>query len=362
MTSVQGDARPTRRDRERQRCAVHDEREAVARCARCATPMCSECFRYRADGGPCCARCAYAIDRSHSGRGALAVAFVGLSASVLAWAVPRFELFTGARGYTLIACIAIPVIAIAVWVSGRDARRRRIALTVRDTEEEVEAAALDAAPAHPYRGRGRRALAAMTPRVSGKATALVVGGSLLVAAAAFPAAVRLPRWLEIEGVLGLWWLVFASVATALLYRGFRLRHDLVYFLPWEVPSGGGRPVPSEGRAGGRGCSGTGWGCSDASGLDAIGCGEVGEGALVLAVVAVAALVFLGGAWLLAEFAFPTVMVFGYLATQRALGRIARDHHGCQGELARSICWGALWASLYVAPLALVTWLVHLAVK
>jgi len=45
---------------------------------------------------------------------------------------------------------------------------------------------------------------------------------------------------------------------------------------------------------------------------------------------------------------------------RAIGRVANDRHDCQGELARAIGWGALWATVYMVPLALFTLALHVA--
>ena len=50
----------------------------------------------------------------------------------------------------------------------------------------------------PYRARARRVLLAVSPRVSGRATALVVGAALIGTAALLPSALKLPRWVEAE--------------------------------------------------------------------------------------------------------------------------------------------------------------------
>lgn len=343
----------------RKRCHGHGDRAPVARCGQCDLAMCDECFRFRADGKPACARCAYAIDKNRGGRWSLAITFLGMAGGALAWATPRFGLLDESPGWTIASMAAIPLVSFAIGWSGRSERAgNRVELSVRDLEEEVEAEALDAQAAHPYRGRGRRVLAAMTPRVSGKATALVLMGSLVVAAAAFPAAFRLPRWVEVEGVLAVWWVVFAAVLTTLLYRGFKLRDDFVYFLPWNQPKGTVSPnSPDSSSRKGGGCGADGCSIGD---VGNVGCDGAGEGFVVVLGIAVIAALLLGAAWVLTELAFPTVFILGYLGTMRAIGRVARDHHGCQGALTRSLGWGAAWATIYVAPLALVTWLVHLA--
>jgi hypothetical protein len=80
---------------------------------------------------------------------------------------------------------------------------------------------------------------------------------------------------------------------------------------------------------------------------------------VLVVIALAAAALLGAAWVVAELAMPVAVVVTYMITMRALTRVANDRHGCEGALAKAVGWGALWATLYVAPLAIVTLVVHL---
>ena len=340
------------------RCDGHAERESARRCVRCGANMCSECDRFRADGSPCCARCAYAIDRSQSGRGSLAVGFAGLSLGVLAWMRTRYLHDEGDASWVVVAGALACVIAVAVWYSGRRGRTsHEVVLSARDPDEPPEPQRADPSSAARYRPGMRRLVSVATPRISGRSTALVVGLALLLSAAALPAALHLPRWVEIEGVLAAWWLVFFATSTWLLYRGFRLRDDLVYFTRWNKPDGAREPSEDHGPAtfDGSGCAGVADGCE-------FGCIDSGEAGLVVVALGVAALAFFGGAWLLAEVAFPLLLLTGYHATLRILGRLARDHHGCRGELLRSLGWGALWASVYVAPLALVTWLTHLAAR
>jgi hypothetical protein len=78
---------------------------------------------------------------------------------------------------------------------------------------------------HPYRGAVRRAARRLSPPVSAPAAVAVVGGALVVLAAAVPGALRLPRWIELEVVLAGWWLVWTVALSALLYRGFRVAGD-----------------------------------------------------------------------------------------------------------------------------------------
>ena len=42
-----------------------------------------------------------------------------------------------------------------------------------------------------------------------------------------------------------------------------------------------------------------------------------------------------------------------------LAKVANDRHQCKGNVIYAVCWGAFWATLYTAPLALLVWVVHL---
>jgi hypothetical protein len=209
-----------------------------------------------------------------------------------------------------------------------------------------------------YRAYARRAIHAISPRLSGRATALVVGLSLSATAILLPVTLHLPQWVETEIVFGVWWVIVTLTLVTLLYRGFRLRDDLVVFLPWDRPAASakaaGAPKP-KGKSGGAswadGCS-IGDGCS---GLDGEGCG----GALaVIAVIAVA----LGAAWIFVELVMPVVFFLTYWLFMRGIGRVANDRRGCEGDFLKSLGWGALWATVYVLPLGGITWALHVIHK
>jgi len=68
------------------------------------------------------------------------------------------------------------------------------------------------------------------------------------------------------------------------------------------------------------------------------------------------------AWLVVELLVPGIFFLAYLLVRGALARVANDRHDCEGNLVRSVGWGVGWATAYVAPLALVVWLVHTYVK
>ena len=280
------------------------------------------------------------------------------------WGTRRYDLWPGQAAPLGFGGMVALIIAGFIAATARSASRQDV---VRREVEDEEEAPLEGAMdgnAHPYRAGARRVMLAVSPRVSGKVTALVVVLSFLSAAVLVPTSVRLPRWIEAEMVLGLWWVVLATVIVVLLYRGFRLKDDLVYFMPWDRPAApgkeeGGKKKGGGGSSGGDGCSsfipdGCSGGVSDGcSGLD-------GEGAIVVVVVVVALGAALGAAWLMVEIALPLAFFVMYSGLMRAIRRAASDRRGCEGDLVKSLGSGVLWASIYVLPIAALTWAMHAA--
>ncbi|HVK73712.1 MAG TPA: hypothetical protein VM734_10340 [Kofleriaceae bacterium] len=88
--------------------------------------------------------------------------------------------------------------------------------------------------------------------------------------------------------------------------------------------------------------GSSWDFPDLGGLD-------GEGVLILIGVVIA----LALGWAVVELLAPALLVCTYALVVGALRRVANDRHACEGRLARSIAWGAVWATIYTAPLAAV---------
>lgn len=191
--------------------------------------------------------------------------------------------------------------------------------------------------AGPYRAPLRRQLPPPAPRVSATWTVIALLASLGVAALALPRMASLPRWVEAELVVLCWWLVWSAVLSILLYRGFRLEDDWVYFTPWDRwrhraknnPSSESSPPAS----------------STKSKYD-IGCADDLDAVLVLLVF----FVLLGAAWAFVELALPLAFMLAYMLILRALRRVAKDRHGCKGRLGPALGWGVLWATIYVAPL------------
>lgn len=334
-------------------CKDHPATPALARCASCRRRLCDECFRFRLGGRPACARCAYEASTRPQRRVSIAAAFLCFAWGGCFWLVRRHGVWDKAPILLVCCAVAAAVIAYLIGASAKNAAAKE-ALEHREPGEEAPIEGAFEGGGSPYRAYARRAILAVSPRLSGKMTALVVAASLAAAAVLLPMAIRLPRWIEAEIVLGAWWLIVAATLVALLYRGFRLRDDLVYFLPWD------RPAASEGSPAPKSKPGLG---DHLSGADLSGCGNGcsgldGEGCVGALAVALALTVALGAAWIFVELALPIAFVLTYWLFMRAIGRVANDRHGCEGDVMRSLGWGALWATIYVAPLAGLTWAAH----
>lgn len=347
-------------------CADHPAVDAVARCSRCTRLLCNECYRFRAGEEPVCARCVYESETRPQRRISLAAAFVSLAYGGGFVLVRRYDLFADYGVVLVVGAVAALVIGVLIGLSGRTANA--VAVERRELEEDVQEGALDVRGS-PYRASVRRVVQAAAPRLSGRLTVLVVGLSLASSAVLLPASMSLPRWVEIEVVFSAWWLLLAATLVVLLYRGFRLSDDWVYFAPWDRPSAS--DVAEEGNVSGaedetrkkkksskkKGTSGgIGW----ASGCDGCGAIDAGEGAIAVIGIALALGIALGAAWILVELAMPLVFFMIYWVLMKAIARAATDHHDCEKDLGKSLVWGVVWATIYVAPLALLTFVVHRA--
>ena len=171
--------------------------------------------------------------------------------------------------------------------------------------------------------------------ISRKPLAIWISICLVLAAVSIPLALRLPKVIEAEIVMGGWWLVWAITLSVLLYRG--------------------RPVADDADWIGKGTHRfQGW-------LDMLGTPfETGclfdEGCATL-LLAIIAFLLLGLAFiLLIEFVVPAIAILLFLSIGGMLARAVNDNHHCQRNLALSVLWGALWATVYVGPVAaIVIW-------
>lgn len=224
-------------------------------------------------------------------------------------------------------------------------------VALRTVEEQVPDpdAALQK-PAHPYRARARNAVMRAVPRVSGTQATLLVLVCLGLCSVAFPAAMHLPRWLEVEAVLVAWWGVFSAVLSFLLFKGLRIADDFRFTLrrPGADPKTSAASTTRKSKSSWLDPSG----CTDVGGCsDVEGCGAA---VVIVIMIGLAA----GATWLVAELVVPLFFAASYLLLTRALARVANDKHECAGSIKRSIGWGAVWATVYVLPIAAAVWGIH----
>lgn len=264
--------------------------------------------------------------------------FLGLGTGLGAWLAARFGLEDALWVFVLGALAMLAIAGGIAWTGLAHASSRVVLREAEDAPVVLEEVPGGAG----YRAAARRVVQAVSPRVSARTTGLVVLAAFVLAALLVPSALRQPRWVEVELVLLAWWVIVGTTLTTLLYRGYRMKDDYAHFVPWRASSGG---------VGGGGLPDL---------PDLSGCGDAGEGcAGVLVALALLALA-LGVAWLVVELVLPVAFLLAYGLFLGAIARVANDRHGCEGALGKALAWGLGWASLYVAPLALLVWLVHRA--
>jgi hypothetical protein len=194
--------------------------------------------------------------------------------------------------------------------------------------------------AHPYRESPfARLFAAPPPRVSARTTVVLVLACMTFTALVVPFALQLPRWLEIEGVLGGWWASWAAVLAVLAYRGRPLDDGAAALWPDEAPSAQPRPVREAEARPSRW-----WYLADLT--------FNSEGVVVVLALCLA----LGVAWLVVELVAPAVFFATWVGLTHAVRRARVSRR--RGQLAYAALHGVLWATAYVAPLAVAVALVH----
>ena len=320
-------------------CAVHPEVPAVTRCGSCRRALCKTCWTHDVDDVPWCAGCvAHLEDRSPA---ALPLAFVGAALSLLAAPILAF------RDEPMVVEGGVAT-ALAILITGGFLYRRNLKIQsgrfVHRRDPESQALPPSSAP------RGYRApmappvVRALAPPVSGEIVALLVLVSLVLPTALVPSFVRLPMWVEVEVVFATWWLVWTLTFTWLLFRGQRIADD--------------GPTARDAKGGSRSKSGSSGG-NLLDGLDAASVPD-GEGcAAFVMFVVVVALLFLTS-WVMGEFIIPALFLLAYFVVTRALRHVVNDEHECAGRPLVALAWGAIWATLYTAPLALIPVILHAA--
>jgi len=330
-------------------CAAHPVRVAVARCQRCNAALCDECFRLLAGGRPVCELCALELSAGPPSYWPFAIAFLGLAVAVCA-GIARLEAPDPSWGIWGATIAVAAVVAVVVGLSS-PSRKPGPSVEISERAEELEPSPeLMHRAAHPYRARIARVARRVVP-LSGRSTALVMAAAFLVSGVVVPIGLKLPGWVELELVLAVWWLALLGITSVLLYKNLRLAEDhrlrigaLTSALRGSKANEG---ASKRGSSWWQGLGGCDPGCAEAG-----GCGEAVVVVAVLAVAAVAALA-------LVELVLPVLFFVVYYFVVKVVGRVARDQHGCEGRLGRSLLWGAAWSTLYVAPVALISWGVHL---
>lgn len=316
-------------------CVRHPDTRSLAPCGGCRTNLCDECATHWVDDRVHCAACANRARREGRARWDLAVAFLlsGAAVESALWSWDRTLRSTDAYVFTVVAGFVMMGVAIYLLLprgQRRDVRRRD-----GGPGQELEVL-LDAGP---YRGARVRVPTSRGPRLSARATSMVLVGSFVATALALPLSLHLPRWVETEVVLCAWALLLFGALATFLYRGWRLRDDhalLIDFDRLRLPN----PAPRKPRID--------WSLSLA---DADGC------MYVIALGLVCGVVF-AIAFIVTELVFPLVFFVAYSLVVRAIERVMRDRHDCRDRLARSLAWGGLWTAIYFGPLAALIWTVH----
>ncbi|HBQ16131.1 MAG TPA: hypothetical protein DEF51_35030 [Myxococcales bacterium] len=294
--------------------------------------MCGACWTHRVDEEPWCPSCVAVLEQPVSW---LAYAAGAVLAIGLSW-IGLARLPSPARWIAL--GIGVSIVSLTAWRLRRRAASRRAGFVAQVRAPDSEP---PRGPPMGYR-QGRAPLRArrLAPPVSGSLTALIVGSTMALTAFAFPSLLQLPRWLELELVIALWWGVWTLTFVILLYRGWRVARDL-------APTGAIR-APARVAPGSRsGSSRWTWADVFAGALDLDGC---------LVVLAVAAA--FGVAFVIAELILPMLLTGAYWLIVRGLTSVANDDHGCERSWPRALAWGALWSTAYTAPLAALVWLGH----
>jgi hypothetical protein len=316
-------------------CTLHPDEAAVAACRSCDRRMCEGCWRRTVDGDPWCKACVTLLDRPISA--VVPILGFALTLGLLVLTIRVFKVDPVVR-WSSVAAGSL----CSLWGARRLAKRanhhranHRVAVRAPDLDAR-------APRRHPYRGALLGLARRITPPVSGvMAVTNTVGAFALIAAIA-PAALDLPRWIELEVVLLGWWLAWIFALTLLLFRGWRIARDFPPSLGVAAHQSGGPgerasrwldvPDPS--------------GCLDLEGL--------------VWILAVVAGVLLAG--VIFEFVVPALFLGVYGLMTAALRRVANDHHDCEGRFVPSLLFGALWATVYTLPLAGLTWLVGMVVS
>lgn len=268
------------------------------------------------------------VDRmsSRASRFALSVVFFALAGAILfAGGVRAFGSGAMEDLWPLFAFLGLAVCVVTGWIATSRPALARSSLPPVPTSPAASTA---------YRGDVPPAAIA---RTSARRTTAVLIASLAVTAAVVPFALHLPRWVEGEIVMVVWWLVWSLVLGIVAHRGEPVHDDHV---------GGSVTASLPVKPRWRWASAVFEGASDPEGC-----------VYALALVVLVGLA-LAGAWFVVELVAPAVFLVAYRGVVRALARVRLSE--TKGSVLRSALVGVTWATAYTAPLAAVVALAHLA--
>lgn len=179
---------------------------------------------------------------------------------------------------------------------------------------------------------------------------ILVSICLVLAGVLIPVAAKLPKLVEAEIVLGSFWLVWVIALTWLLFRGHKVEDDAF----WTGLGAKGRKSMMDR-----------WnGCGDiASGCGDPGCLFFDEGCASILLVIVAFLLIGLAFLLLIELIVPAIALLLLASIGGMFARAVNDNHHCDGRFGLSLFWGAIWATVYIGPVAaIVIWVISLLPK
>jgi hypothetical protein len=185
------------------------------------------------------------------------------------------------------------------------------------------------------------------PRVSGKAMAAALILCFLMTALLVPVILRKEAWIDAEIIVGTWWLIWVCVLAGMLYQGHKVSddHQLGEARSWNL-----RGMFRNWYSGGNAID-----VVDISGVDSEACAI---GCLIIAALPL----LVGLVWLVVEIAIPALIFVAYFMVRGQLAHVVNDKHHCKASLIRSVPWGALWATVYTAPIAGLVWFIHFAAE
>ena len=330
------------------KCMVHANADAEARCGTCQRPLCSTCIAYENEGAFACGACEYRYQSAGTTRIATSLVLAAIVfASLIGVAVAQVRL-THQPGWWALAVAGVVVLIglpLATWILRPEYAPRA----------RVDVSRLNEGPSalgSPYRvpGRSRARVLARAlvpaPPLSGKGTAAALGACMLITALAVPFALHQPSWVDFEAVIGGFWIATTATLAYVLYRG-SVSDDYAMHSPRMWFKGGG------GSSGG-----SSW-WSNIGSIGDVGDAEGCAGAIIGVIAFIAAtIVLIALAWLFVELLLPLMLYVSYTLLCGAIRHVSNDRHGCENKLPRAMAYATLWSTVYLAPFAAVTWAAH----